>query len=81
VRSFFLFLVMPMKDDNGRSKPMRFGHHTWIIRLKALMDDILFYGEENVPRDSDFCFRKLWNIFEASFGFKPFVYLKRERNM
>jgi hypothetical protein len=45
VRSFFLFLVMPMRVDSGRSKPMRIGHYTGILRLRALMDGILFYGE------------------------------------
>jgi hypothetical protein len=27
---------------------MRVGHRTGIIRLRALMDGVLFYGEENV---------------------------------
>jgi hypothetical protein len=42
VRSFFLFLVMPMKVASGRFKPMRVGHHTRILGLRELMDDILF---------------------------------------
>jgi hypothetical protein len=41
--------VMPMRDASGRYKSMRVGHHTGILRLKVLMDDILFYGKENVP--------------------------------
>jgi hypothetical protein len=42
VRSCFLFPAMPMKVASGRSKPMRVGHCTGILRLTALMDDILF---------------------------------------
>jgi hypothetical protein len=38
---------------------MRVGHRTGILRLRALMDDILFEGEENVLNESDFLFRKL----------------------
>jgi hypothetical protein len=42
VRSFFLFLGMPTRVVSGRSKLMRVGHRTGIIRLRELMDDILF---------------------------------------
>jgi hypothetical protein len=42
VRSFFLFPAMPMRDASRRSKPMRVGPRTGILRLRALMDDILF---------------------------------------
>jgi hypothetical protein len=42
VRIFFLFLVMSTKDARGRSKPMRVGHRTGILSLRALMDGILF---------------------------------------
>jgi hypothetical protein len=42
VRNFFLFPAMMMRDASGRSKPMRVGHHTRILRLRALMDGILF---------------------------------------
>jgi hypothetical protein len=42
MRIFFLFLVMPMSVVSGRSKPMRVGLHTGILRLKALMEVILF---------------------------------------
>jgi hypothetical protein len=37
-----------MRDASGRSKPRRVGHHTGICRLRALLDVIFFYGEENV---------------------------------
>jgi Na+-transporting NADH:ubiquinone oxidoreductase subunit NqrB len=42
VRSCFLFPVMPMRVISGRFKPMRVGHRNGIIRLRALIDDILF---------------------------------------
>jgi hypothetical protein len=48
VRSFFLFTAMPTRVVSGRSKPKRVGHHTGILRVRALKDGILFYGEENV---------------------------------
>jgi hypothetical protein len=38
---------------------MRVGHRTGILRLRALMDGILFKGEENVLNESDFCFHEL----------------------
>jgi hypothetical protein len=41
VRSFFLFLAMPTRVVSGRSKPMRVGHRTRILRLRAVMDSIL----------------------------------------
>jgi hypothetical protein len=50
---------MPMTDVSGRSKLMRVGHRTGILGLRALMDGILFYGEENVLNESDFRFHKL----------------------
>jgi hypothetical protein len=59
VRSFLIFLAMPMRDASGRSKQMRVGHRTGILRLTALMDDILFTLEENVLNESCFCFHKL----------------------
>jgi hypothetical protein len=40
-RSFFLISVMLMRVVSGRSKPMRVGHCTGILRLRELMDDIL----------------------------------------
>jgi hypothetical protein len=33
---------MPMRVVSGRSKPMRFGLRIGILRLRALMDGILF---------------------------------------
>jgi hypothetical protein len=42
VRSFFLFLAMLMKVAIERSKPMRVGYLTRILRLKVLIDGILF---------------------------------------
>jgi hypothetical protein len=70
-----------MRDASGRSKPMRVGHHTGILRLRALMDGILFYGEENVLNESGSTFANPDVCFEASFCFKPFVYLKHEPNL
>jgi hypothetical protein len=48
VKSFCFFLVMLMRASSGRFKPMRVGLLTGILRLRALMDGILFKGEENV---------------------------------
>jgi hypothetical protein len=42
VRNCFLFPAIPTRVVNGKSKPMRDGLHTRILRLRALMDDILF---------------------------------------
>jgi hypothetical protein len=42
VRSFFLFLAMSRRVVNRRSKLMRVGHRAGILRLRVLMDDILF---------------------------------------
>jgi hypothetical protein len=42
VRSFFLFLVMPMRVVSEKYKPMRVGLRTGILRLRVMMDDILF---------------------------------------
>jgi hypothetical protein len=72
---------MSSRVVSGRSKPMRVGHCTGILRLSALMDGILFKGEENVLNKSDFRFCNSKISFEASFGFKPFVYLKCEPNV
>jgi hypothetical protein len=60
---------------------MRVGHCTGILRLRALMDDILFYGEENVRSGSVSASANFNLSFEASFSFKPFVYLKCEPNL
>jgi hypothetical protein len=42
VRNCFLFLAMPMRVVSGKSKLMRVRLRTAILRLRALMDDILF---------------------------------------
>jgi hypothetical protein len=42
VRSCLLFPVMPTWVVSGRSKPWRVGLNTGILRLRALMDGILF---------------------------------------
>jgi hypothetical protein len=42
VRSFFLFLAMLTMVASGRYKLMRVEHYTGILRLRALMDGILF---------------------------------------
>jgi hypothetical protein len=42
VRNYFLFPMMPMRVVSGKSRPRRVGLHTGILKLRALMDDILF---------------------------------------
>jgi hypothetical protein len=42
VRNYFLLLAMPMRVVSGKPKPMRVELRTRILRLRALMDDILF---------------------------------------
>jgi hypothetical protein len=42
VRSCFLLPVMPTRVASGRSKLMRVLHHIGILRLRTLMDGILF---------------------------------------
>jgi hypothetical protein len=42
VRICFLFPVMPTRVVSGKSKLMRVGLRTRILRLRASMDDILF---------------------------------------
>jgi hypothetical protein len=42
VRICFLLPAMPMRAVSGRSKLMRVGRRTGTLRLRALMDDILF---------------------------------------
>jgi hypothetical protein len=39
---------MSMRVVSGKSKPMRVGLRTGILRLRTLKDNILFYGKENV---------------------------------
>jgi hypothetical protein len=40
--------VMPTRVVSGKSKPMRDGLRTGILRLRVPMDGILFYGKEIV---------------------------------
>jgi hypothetical protein len=42
VRNYFLLPAMPMRVVSGKSKPMRVGLRTGILRLRMPMDDILF---------------------------------------
>jgi hypothetical protein len=42
VRNCFLFPAMPMRVMSGKSKLMRVGLCIGILRLRALMDGILF---------------------------------------
>jgi hypothetical protein len=42
VRNCFLLPVMPMRIVSGKSKPMRVGLCTGILRLRVLMDGIHF---------------------------------------
>jgi hypothetical protein len=48
VRNCFLLSAMPTRVVSGKSKLMRVGLRTGILRLRMLMDDILFYSKENV---------------------------------
>jgi hypothetical protein len=48
VRNCFLFLVMPMRVVTEKSRPRRVGLRIGFLRLRVLMDDILFYIKENV---------------------------------
>jgi acyl-coenzyme A thioesterase PaaI-like protein len=42
VRICFLLPAMSTRAVTGRSKPMRVGRHIGTLRLRVLMDDILF---------------------------------------
>jgi hypothetical protein len=42
VRNCLLFPAMLTRVVSGKSKPMRVGYHTRNLRLRALMDGILF---------------------------------------
>jgi hypothetical protein len=66
--------MMPMMVVSGRSKPRRVGHHTGILRLRALMDGILFEGEENVLNMREITSTNSRISFEVSFGFEPLLY-------
>jgi hypothetical protein len=59
VSNYFLLLVMPIRVVTEKSKPMRVGLCTRILRLRAPMDGILFYGKENVLIVERNRFRKL----------------------
>jgi hypothetical protein len=59
VRNYFLLPAMSTRVLRGKSKPMRVGLCTGIIRLRMPMDDILFYGKENVLTVERNHFRKL----------------------
>jgi hypothetical protein len=50
---------MPTRVVSGKSKPMRVGLHIGILRLRVLMDGILFQGKENVLTVERNRFRKL----------------------
>jgi hypothetical protein len=69
---------MSMRVVNGKSKPMRVGLRTGILRLRASMDDILFKGEENVLNVRETASANFVLSFEASFELQPFVNLKME---
>jgi hypothetical protein len=72
---------MPMRVVSGKSKPLRVGLCTRILRLRAPMDDILFYGEENVLNVREITSANTNISFEASFGIQPFVNLKCKSNL
>jgi hypothetical protein len=42
VRNYFLLPAMPTRVVSGKSKVMRVGLYTGILRLRTPMDDILF---------------------------------------
>jgi hypothetical protein len=81
VRSCFLSLAIPTRVVSGRSKPMRVGLRTGILGLRALMDDILFYSEENVLNMREIPSANTEISFEASFRLQPFVNIKCEPNL
>jgi hypothetical protein len=54
---------------------MRVGLRTGIIRLRALMDGILFYGEDNVLNVRKTASANSVLSYEASFALHPFVNL------
>jgi hypothetical protein len=76
VNLYFVFPAMPTRVVSGKSKPMRVGLCTMILRLRASMDDILFKGEENVLNMRETFSAHSVLSYEASFGLHPFVNLK-----
>jgi hypothetical protein len=66
---------MPTRVVSGKSKLWRVGLCTTILRLRALMDGILFYGKENVLNVERNHFLKTLNyLSKRDFGFKPLLY-------
>jgi hypothetical protein len=76
VRIYFLFLVIPIRVVSGKSKPMRVGLCTRILKLRASMDGILFEGEENILNVRETSSANSVLSFEASFGASSFCKLK-----
>jgi hypothetical protein len=67
---------MPMRVVSGKSKLMRVGLRTRILRLRASMDGILLKGEENVLNVREIASTNYVLSFEVSFGLQPFVNIK-----
>jgi hypothetical protein len=67
VRIYFLLPVIPMRAISERSKPMRVGCYNGTLGLRASMDDILFYGEENVLNVRETASTNSVLSFEVSF--------------
>jgi hypothetical protein len=72
---------MPMRVVSGKYKPMRVGLRTGILRLRALMDDILFWDEENVLNVRETASTNSVLSFEASFGASIFCKPKHKPKM
>jgi hypothetical protein len=76
VRICFLLPMMSMRAVSGRSKPMRVGRRTRTLRLRASMDDILLWGDENVLNVRETTSTNYVLSFEVSFGASTFCKLK-----
>jgi hypothetical protein len=74
----FLFPAMPTRVVSGKSKPMRVGLRTGILRHRASIDGILFQGKENILNVRETALTNSVLSFDVSFGLQPFVNLKRE---
>jgi hypothetical protein len=81
VRIYFLLPEMLTSVVSGRSKLIRTGLRNGILRLRVSMDDILFYGEEDVLNVTETASTNSVLSFEVSFELQPFVNLKRERKL
>jgi hypothetical protein len=81
VRNYFLFLTMLTMAVSAKSKQMRVGLRTGILRLRALMDDVLFYGEGNALIVRETAAANSDRSFKAYFGFQLFVNLKHKSNL